>query len=189
MKAIFGTILISLACCFFLAANDGRKVQLFGAFGVSVLDDARHFTEKLNDVGSFGFGIAFRESSHLGFRSDINHLSVNRDHIAYPYDINVWDFGGDFIYYFTDTNHQPYTFGGLRLLTYHQVSDAPSLPGEAEIRVNSLGLDFGLGIQSFVSQSISFRPEFRFVYDTDLDEHNGAHSFIFDFTVAVAYHW
>lgn len=188
MKAVLGAILIYLVFCSFLPGYDGQKGQVFGTIGLSVLNDARHFTENLTNV-SFGFGIAFRKSSHLGFRGDINYFSDSRDHIAYPYDISLWDFGGDLIYYFADSNSQPYTFGGLRVLNYHQVSDAPSLPGEFETSVNSLGIDFGIGIQSFLSSNISIRPEFRFVYDMDLDEHNDAHSYFLNFTAAIAYHW
>ncbi|MCI0443969.1 porin family protein [bacterium] len=188
MKQIICAILIHFVLCSFISAYEAPKASVFGSMGLSVFDDKRDSNDKLTNL-EFGFGVAFRTSSHVGFRADVNYFSDSRDHVAYPYDIKLWDFGGDFIYYFTDTNHQPYAFAGARLLNYHQVSDAPSLPGVYEITVNSFGLDFGGGIESFISRSISIRPEFRFVYDADLDEHNDAHSNMLSLTGAIAYHW
>jgi hypothetical protein len=188
MKQIICAILIHFVLCSFISAYEGPKSQVFGAIGLSLLDDARDFNDNLNNA-SFGFGIAYRKLAHVGFRGDLNYFSDSRDRVAYPYDIHLWDFGADIIYYFSDSRHQPYTFGGARILNYHQVSDAPSLSGVFETAVNSLGIDFGVGIQSFITRSISIRPEFRFVYDTDLDEHNNAHSNMFSLTGAVAYHW
>ena len=188
MKLIFCATLIYFVSCSFLSAYEGPKASVFGSMGLSVFDDTRASNDKLTNV-EFGFGVAFRTSSHVGFRADVNYFSDSRDQVAYPYDIRLWAFGGDFICYFTDTRHQPYTFGGARILNYHQVSDAPSLPGVFETTVNSLGIDFGVGIQSFITPSFSLRPEFRFIYDTDLDEHNNAHSNMLSLTGAVAYHW
>lgn len=187
-RALFSAIFICIASCSFLSAYDGPKGQVFGGISVSILDDAHDANPDLHNV-SYGFGVGFRKSEHVGFRGDVNYFSDSKDHVAYPYDISLWDFGGDFMYYFNESSHQPYVFGGARILNYHQTSGSPGIPALVGATTNSLGIDFGIGIQSFMSRSISFRPEFRFVYDSNLDEHNAAHSHMLNFTAAVAYHW
>ncbi|HEY7162373.1 MAG TPA: outer membrane beta-barrel protein [Acidobacteriota bacterium] len=181
-------LLVYFLFCSFLFSYDGQKGQIFGSIGYSIFDNARDANPNLTNA-NFGFGLGFRKSAHVGFRGDVNYFGDSRDHIAYPYDINLWDYGGDFIYYFNDSRQQPYVFGGARVLNYHEISDAPSLPGVGEINVNSLGLDFGVGVHGYLSHNISIRPEFRIVYDADLDEHNDVHSYLFNFSAAVAYHW
>jgi hypothetical protein len=184
-KILF-VILVYLLSGSFLFSYDGQKGQIFGSIGYSIFNNVRD--SNLRNV-NFGFGIGFRKSIHVGFRGDVNYFSDSRDHVAYPYDIDLWDFGGDVIYYFSDTKQQPYAFGGARVLNYHEISDAPSLPGLYEINVNTLGLDFGVGVHSYLWHNISLRPEFRIVYDASLDEHNDGHSLLFNFSAAVAYHW
>jgi hypothetical protein len=188
MRKLLLTIAILMTTFSAMASDHNPRGQVFGSIGLSLFNNARSFTENYTEA-SLGFGVGLRPTSHFGFRGDVNYLTVDNHAFAYPHDSELWDYGGDLMYFFSSSSTQPYVFAGARAIHYHEISGAPSFPGVFEQTINSFGIDFGGGLQHFASHKISFRPEFRVLYDTDLDEHNEQHSYILNFTLSMGYNW
>jgi opacity protein-like surface antigen len=167
------------------AAGGHLRNEVFGAIGMGT---ARHDEGSLGSGINGGGGFGYRLSRRFGLEAEVNAFQTTRDYSSLypPFQASGVHAMGNGLLYLNRGRAETYLIFGAGLM---HVSNSTGFAGARPgISADGFAASFGAGIEIFVTERLSLRPEFRIyagdsrgVVEPPLD--------VFRFSMGIGYHW